>query len=268
LLISREFLKDRKLVRFEFDLIICFSVIGLICINGSTDFLTLYIAIELQSLCFYLLAAFARNSEHSVEAGVKYSILGALGSSVLLFGLSFFYGCFGSLDFEQLQRINIVSYNLMALYGYVAISIALLFKLGAFPFHSWLCDVYEGSCVTITAFFSVVPKSILLALFMRIVLVVFSNFDLSTNVFFFSAGLGSIIFASTTALYQKRIKRLIGYSTISHTGFMLTCIYCMSIESIKTCTIYIIFYISLMLLFFGALFFFASNNPNQKYLVS
>jgi len=133
--ISREFSTSKKLLNFEFDLIICFSLLGLVLINTCDDFLTLYIAIELQSLCFYVLATFARNSEFCTEAGIKYFVLGALSSGLLLFGFSLFYAGFGCLSFESIEKANVSINCLTVLAGGFFFAVAILFKLGAFPFH-------------------------------------------------------------------------------------------------------------------------------------
>jgi NADH-quinone oxidoreductase subunit N len=144
----------------------------------------------------------------------------------------------------------------------------MLFKLGAFPFHSWLCDVYEGTSLNITAFFSTVPKIILLCFFIKVVFMTFFGKPKFFCFLILASGLGSVCFASLAALYQKRIKRLMTYSTISHTGFLLLSVYCLSIDSIKACNIYIFLYIMSSMLFFCVLFLSGINNNTQKYLVN
>jgi NADH-quinone oxidoreductase subunit N len=266
--ISKEFAASKKLLSFEFDLIICFSLLGLVLINICDDFLTLYIAIELQSLCFYVLATFARNSEFSTEAGIKYFVLGALSSGLLLFGFSLFYAGFGCLSFESIEKANVSISCLMAVAGSFFFSVAILFKLGAFPFHMWLCDVYDGSILNVTAFFSVVPKAIMLGFFVKFVFVVISMNTAITDYLLVLAGLGSICFASVAALYQKRLKRLMAYSTVSHTGFLLIGMFCCSVDSIKACTIYIVLYILMTLSVFGVLFLGGIRNDQQRYLIN
>ena len=133
--ISKEFVGIKKIVNFEYDLIIVFSILGLTLINACDDFLTLYLAIELQSLCFYALATFNKNSEYCAEAGVKYFVLGAFSSGLLLFGFTLFYAPFGTISFEYIERTNSLVHCLVAFFGCLFFSTAILFKLGSFPFH-------------------------------------------------------------------------------------------------------------------------------------
>lgn len=266
--ISKEFVGIKKIVNFEYDLIIVFSILGLTLINACDDFLTLYLAIELQSLCFYALATFNKNSEYCAEAGVKYFVLGAFSSGLLLFGFTLFYAPFGTISFEYIERTNSLVHCLVAFFGCLFFSTAILFKLGSFPFHMWICDVYDGSIINITAFFSTIPKVILLSFFMKTVFVIFSgNLDV-LNFLLVTSGLGSICFASVAALYQKRIKRLMAYSTVSHTGFLLLGVCCSTVDSIKACTVYILAYILMTLTLFGLLFISGINNSQQKYLIN
>jgi NADH-quinone oxidoreductase subunit N len=266
--ISKEFVGVKKIVNFEYELIISFSILGLALINICDDFLILYLAIELQSLCFYVLATFNKNSEYCAEAGVKYFVLGAFSSGLLLFGFTLFYASFGAISFESIERTNSLLHCLIAFCGCLFFSTAILFKLGSFPFHMWLCDVYDGSIINITAFFSTIPKVILLSFFIKTLYVVFSgNLDI-LNYILIASGLGSICFASVAALYQKRIKRLMAYSTVSHTGFLLLGICCSTVDSIKACTIYIILYILMTLTLFSILFISGIDNNQQKYLIN
>lgn len=133
--ISRKTLENHGLFKYEYDVIVMLSVLGLILLNGCDDFLTLYLAIELQSLSFYILAVFQRNSEYNGEASLKYFILGSLASGFLLFGFALLYTAYGSFLFESVARISFNNENLLSLLGFSFIFITLLFKLGAFPFH-------------------------------------------------------------------------------------------------------------------------------------
>jgi len=134
--VSKEFVEIKKILSFEYDLIICFSLFGLILVNVCDDFLTLYLSIELQSLAFYTLAAFNRKSEYSAEASVKYFILGGFSSGLLLLGFALLYASFGSTNFEAIERTNFLIHSLMVLSGCCFISVSILFKLGTFPFHN------------------------------------------------------------------------------------------------------------------------------------
>jgi NADH-quinone oxidoreductase subunit N len=147
-------------------------------------------------------------------------------------------------------------------------SFAMFFKLGAFPFHAWLCDVYDGSIINVTAFFATIPKVVILSFFLKVAISIFHD---NTEAFCYLlafAGLGSICFASVAALYQKRIKRLFAYSTISHTGFLLLGMYCLTPEAFKACFIYIALYIVMTLTLFSLLLSSGVNNSQQKYLLN
>ena len=268
IIISKEFIKIKKVVNFEYDLLISFSLIGLVLINICDDFLTFYLAVELQSLCFYVLATFNKTSEYCAESGVKYFILGAFSSGILLFGFTLFYSSFGTMVFEYIDRTNSLVHCIIVSSGCLFFSIAVLFKLGAFPFHMWLCDVYDGSNINITAFFSIVPKVILLSFFIKTLFIVFAENFSVLNFLIIGSGLGSICFASVAALYQKRLKRLMAYSSVSHTGFLLLGICCQTVESIKACSVYIVLYILMSLSLFSVLFLSGINNTQQKYLIS
>ena len=267
-LVSKKALQNQGIYKYEYDVITMLSVLGLLLLNGCNDFLVLYLAIELQSLSFYVLAVFQRNSEFSGEAGLKYFILGALSSGFLLFGFSLLYIEYGSFLFESIARMSFSSDSIISLFGFSFVFITLLFKLGSFPFHQWLCDVYEGSFVTVTAFFSVAPKAIIFAIFIKLLYVFFFDFLYFSNLMIIFSGFLSISFASVTALYQKRVKRLLAYSAISHTGFILVALACNSLDAIKTAVIYISIYILMTISVFSVLFILLNNNKMPKFLIN
>jgi NADH-quinone oxidoreductase subunit N len=268
LCISRDYLSSRMIVKYEYDLLILFSIISLIILSNSDDFLIVYLAIELQSLAFYALATFQRHSEFSTETGLKYFILGALSSGLLLFGFALIYVAFGVTSFEALSKLFSTSDGVLAFWGLLFILAAFFFKLGAAPFHMWLCDVYEGSLTTVTAFFAAVPKIILWGLLLRLCSTIFYGCTEYLSILLVIAGLISVCFASVAALYQKRVKRLLAYSTISHTGFILLGISCGSIDSIKSCFIYIALYSLMSLLTFSIIIYTSLNNKIPKYLIN
>jgi len=135
LFICKDFLVELNIFKFEYDIIIIFSITGLLLLNNCDDFLVLYLAIELQSLCFYVLATFQRNSDFSTEAGLKYFILGAFSSGLLLFGITLIYISFGSISLEKIYQLGYASKDLLAFFGYTFLLFAFFFKIGAFPFH-------------------------------------------------------------------------------------------------------------------------------------
>lgn len=244
-----------------------FSVLGLLLLNSCNDLLMFYLAVELQSLSFYVLATFNRNSEYNAEAGIKYFILGALSSGFLLFGFSLIYISFGTIVFEDIIKLN-VSDDFMTSWSLLFIIIALLFKIGAFPFHQWLCDVYEGVLITITAFYSAVPKAILFALLTRLIFTFVTSFVDGVESLIIFSGLSSIMMASITALYQKRLKRLLAYSAISHSGFILLAIGCNSVDSIKASVIYILIYLVMTTALFSVIFIVLRSTELPKFLIN
>jgi NADH-quinone oxidoreductase subunit N len=266
LLVSRDYVNFRRVLRYEYDLFLAFSVFGLLLLGSSDDFLMVYLSLELLGLCFYVLATFHRSSEFSTEAGIKYFVLGAFSSGLLLLGFLLLYMIFGTTSFEILAKL--FSSNLLAFWGSLFITVAFFFKIGAVPFHLWLCDVYEGSLTSVTAFFAVVPKLILLSVLVKLYIFVFAEHQENLVVFFLLSGFFSVCFASVAGLYQKRVKRLVAYSTISHTGFMLLGISSASTDSVKSCTVYITLYALMSLAIFSILMLAGINKKNPKYLIN
>lgn len=223
---SYDYIHFEKITQYEYFLLLGLSLLGVLTIVQSNDLITLYLAIELQSLAFYVLASFKVYSNFSTEAGLKYFVLGAFSSGILLLGSSLIYGFTGTTNFSDLQLIffdkeipsNI--YNGLLL-GIIFVTIGILFKLGVAPFHMWLPDVYEGVPTSITAVFAIVPKIALFTLLLRLGFNFFSgNFFYWHQIFIYGALL-SIAVGTFGALYQVKIKKLLAYSAISHVGFLL-----------------------------------------------
>jgi NADH-quinone oxidoreductase subunit N len=225
---------------------------------SSYDLLSLYLGVELMSLSFYILAAYKRNSEFSGEAGLKYFILGAFSSGLLLFGSSMLYGFTGMTNFEDIAKLLVglgamtdtVSYNGIII-GILFISVALLFKVAAAPFHMWSPDVYEGSPTPITAFFSTVPKVALLGLFIRLYYYTFFDFITLWQELFITCAIVSMIWGSVAALAQRRIKRLMAYSGIVNIGYMLVGVASGTITSIVVLLVYLVIYVIMTIVFFS-----------------
>jgi NADH-quinone oxidoreductase subunit N len=268
LIICKDYLSSRGVIKYEYDLLLVFSILSLIILGCSDDFLVIYLAIELQSLCFYVLATFQRNSEFSTEAGLKYFVLGAFSSGLLLFGFTLIYITFGTTSFEALAKLVSSSNNVIAFWGFLFVLAAFFFKLGAAPFHMWLCDVYEGCLTSVTAFFAAVPKLILFSVLIKLSFYVFSEYNDYTSILLIIVGILSVCLASVAALYQKRVKRLLAYSTISHTGFILLGIACGSIDSVKSCVIYIALYALMSLSTFSLIMFAGMKKTIPKYLIN
>lgn len=236
MLIASFYLKKEKFNAFEPFLIQMISILSMICLIMANDLIAIYLCIELQSFCFYLLAAIRRKNIYSLEAGIKYFILGSFSSSFLLFGISLVYGLTGLTNLEDLANLYSIfgssNSELFELenYRYLLIGtiissfflvIGLSFKIYAAPFHFWIVDIYQGAPTFITAFFATVPSLSLFYLLIRFV-VLFSTFHSSWyfTLLFFS--ISSMLFGTLGALYQKLIKKLIAYSAVGHVGYFLT----------------------------------------------
>lgn len=249
---SIDYVKKESLNAFECILLILFSSTSMLFLVSSADFISMYLAIELQSLCFYVLAAVKRNSEFSTEAGLKYFLLSAFSSGLLLFGCSLIYGFTGVTNFSELakiftggtQEILASTSSLPACeLGMVFLLVGFLFKITAAPFHMWSPDVYEGAPTSITAFFMITPKAAVFAVFLRIFLESFYDFFLPWQKLLIVASISSLIVGSLAALSQTKVKRLLAFSSISHVGYLLAGFACGSIEGIQALLIYLIIYI-------------------------
>jgi len=253
LLISNIFVKNYKVNLFEYHIILFLASFGLCILITCNDSLGFYLAIEMQSLCLYIIASFKRSSSFSTEAGIKYFVLGALISGILLFGVALLYGFVGTTNFIILQELllslnSITAYNMpMVILGLLFLASSLFFKIAAFPFHTWIADVYEGAPTSVTAYFAIVPKIAifgLLVYFYDYICVVFQATWL--NMFLFSA-IGSLLLASFLALYQKKLKRLLAYGAISHSGFILIGILVATHEGTKSAFLYLFVYVIMSL---------------------
>jgi NADH-quinone oxidoreductase subunit N len=207
---------------FELPILMVYSFASMVILLSSSDFIVSYLAIELQSLVFYILAASNRHSPLSTEAGLKYFVLGAFVSGLMLFGIATIYLSLGTVEFHAVRTLfgnpNLTAIFFLGLAFFIS---AILFKLSAFPFHSWTPDVYAGSPLPVTAFFSVVPKLAVLTFLVRLYNSVFAVALADWNFLFILLGLGTLTVGTFGALYQSTFKRLLAYSTISHVGFMV-----------------------------------------------
>lgn len=291
---------------FEYTVLILISIFGLLLLCSSNDLMTAYLSIELQSVAFYIMAAFKKNSVYSIESGLKYFIIGSLSSAFFLFGSAIIYGCVGSLNFDDIrmflslsltsfsdnscsstselnsvltflnsttqldlssniqilqhiisnystsvstgaQTIEFSKFNLDFIYfGFIFLCLSLFIKLSLAPFHFWSLDVYEGSPNTTTIFFAVVPKIGLFVLLIRICYASFySNFSSTWQSYFFIIAVFSIFIGSVGGLEQRKLKSLLAYSSVSHTGYLLLSFSSNSLEGVSMMLYYLaIFMIS------------------------
>jgi len=219
---------------------------------SSNDLIVFYMGLELQSLALYVLASFNRDQLKSSEAGLKYFVLSALSSGLLLYGCSLIYGFSGSTNFDIISnKLNSEEYVLT--FGIVFVLVGLAFKISAVPFHMWAPDVYEGSPTTVTLFFTMVPKIAALTVFIRFLYVPFVNLFDKWQMIIIFLSIASMLFGAIAAIGQTNIKRLIAYSSIGHIGYTLAGLATGSNEGIQSSIIYISIYIIMNLALFSCL---------------
>jgi NADH-quinone oxidoreductase subunit N len=213
---------DHHIARFEFPVLVLLSVTGMMAMISASDLITLYLGLELQSLALYVVASFDRDSPRSSEAGLKYFVLGALASGMLLYGASLVYGFSGTTGFAGIAQVlgnGAASAGLII--GLVFIAVGLAFKVSAVPFHMWTPDVYEGAPTPVTAFFSVAPKMAAIALLMRVMIEPFGPILAQWQQIVVFLSVASMVFGAVAAIAQSNIKRLMAYSSIGHVGYAL-----------------------------------------------
>ena len=221
LIVAPAFFDRVKAMRAEFPLLVLFAALGMGLMVSATDLLTLYIGLELNSLAAYVLAAFLRTDERSAEAGLKYFVLGALASGILLFGMSLVYGFTGTTSFTGIRAALSGELGTGALFGLIFMLSGLAFKIAAAPFHMWTPDVYEGAPTPVTMFFATAPKVAAMALTMRVAIDAFGGQVGAWQQIVIFAALLSIVIGALGAIGQANIKRLMAYSSINNVGFIL-----------------------------------------------
>ena len=256
---SYNYTKLEKISNIEYPILILCSLLGMLVMISSYDLIVFYIGLELQSLSLYVLAAFNKDKKKSSEAGLKYFILSALSSGILLYGCSLIYGFSGSTNFTIIAE-NISSYENRNVFGLVFILVGLAFKISAVPFHMWAPDVYEGSPTSVTLFFAVVPKVAALTVFIRFLYVPFINLIDQWQMIIIFLSLASMIFGAVAAIGQKNLKRLIAYSSIGHMGYALAGLAVGTNSGIQNSIIYICIYLVMNLGVFCCLFMMKRND--------
>jgi len=223
LLIAMRYNEREGIARFEFPVLVLIATAGMMMMIAANDLIALYLGLELQSLALYVLAAFARDDVRSTEAGLKYFVLGAVASGMLLFGASMVYGFAGTTSFDGLAKILAGSSaaGVGLITGIVFISVGLAFKVSAVPFHMWTPDVYEGAPTPVTAFFAVAPKIAALTLFLRVMLQPFGGLFGDWQQIIWAISVASMAWGAFAAIAQRNIKRLMAYSSIGHVGYAL-----------------------------------------------
>jgi len=259
LITSSRYLKIFKIFQIEYSILILCSILGMMVMISSNDLIVFYIGLELQSLALYVLASFNRDQIKSSEAGLKYFVLSALSSGLLLYGCSLIYGFSGSTNFITIsENINSTQFGLT--FGIVFILVGLAFKISAVPFHMWAPDVYEGSPTSVTLFFAVVPKIAALTVFIRFLYVPFINMIDQWQIIIIFLSIASMIFGAVAAIGQKNLKRLVAYSSIGHMGFALAGLSSGTNEGIQSSIIYISIYLIMNLGLFSCLLMMKRND--------
>ena len=259
LLSSKDYIKSISIDKIEYPIIILASTLGMILMISSYDLIVFYLGLELQSLGLYILSSFRRDDEKSTEAGLKYFVLSALASGLLLYGCSLIYGFTGSTNFEVISA-NLDGSNTGAVFGIVFIIVGLAFKVSAVPFHMWTPDVYEGSPTSVTSFFALVPKIAALAVFIRFMYVPFINVINQWQIIIVFLSIASMILGAVAAIGQNNIKRLMAYSSIGHMGYALAGLATGTNAGIQSTIIYLTIYLVMNLGAFGCIFMMKREN--------
>ena len=250
---SRAFITDNNLNKFEYPIIVLLSILGMFFMVSSNDLILFYLGLELQSLALYILASIDRDNLKSTESGIKYFVLSALSSGLLLYGCSLLYGFTGTTNFELIAN-ELNSKNVGSIFAMVFILVGLAFKVSAVPFHMWTPDVYEGAPTSITSFFAVVPKVAGLAVLIKFMHIPFSNIlsEWQTIIVFIS--IASMILGAVAAIVQKNIKRLLAYSSIGHIGYALAGVATGAKSGYESSIIYICLYVVMNIGAFSCLY--------------
>jgi NADH-quinone oxidoreductase subunit N len=250
---SKNFIQDNKLSKFEYPIIILLSILGMFFMVSSNDIILFYLGLELQSLSLYILAAIDRDNLRSSESGIKYFVLSALSSGLLLYGCSLLYGFTGSTNFDLIAN-EMGKENTGAVFAMVFILVGLAFKVSAVPFHMWTPDVYEGAPTSITSYFAVVPKVAGLAVLIKFMLIPFSKILMEWQTIIIFISIASMILGGVAAIGQKNIKRLLAYSSIGHIGYALAGVATGVISGYESAVVYIAIYVVMNIGAFSCLY--------------
>ncbi len=247
LAVSQDYVARQGLARFEYPILVVLSVIGMMMMVSAGDLIALYMGLELQALALYVLAALRRDSVKSTEAGLKYFVLGAFSSGLLLYGSSLVYGFAGTTMFSGILSVVATGVPLGVLFGLVFVLAGLAFKVSAAPFHMWTPDVYEGAPTPVTAFFATAPKVAAMALIGRVVHDAFGGITNDWSQVLVALAMISMFLGAVAGIGQKDIKRLMAYSSIAHMGFALVGLASGTVEGVQAMLIYMAIYATMNL---------------------
>jgi NADH-quinone oxidoreductase subunit N len=248
LAMSFDYLRDAKLLKFEFPILIVLASLGMMMMISANDLIALYLGLELQSLSLYVVAAFRRDSVRSSEAGLKYFVLGALSSGMLLYGCSLVYGFAGTTGFEGIaEALKGAGAGTGLIFGLVFFLAGLAFKISAVPFHMWTPDVYEGAPTPVTAFFAAAPKFAAMAMLLRALLTAFPAITAEWQQIVVFVSIASMLLGAFAAIGQQNIKRLMAYSSIGHMGYALVGLAAGTADGVRGVIIYLAIYMVMTL---------------------
>ena len=253
LLSSNKYIQITNINKIEYPILVLSSILGMMVMISSNDLILFYIGLELQSLALYVLASFNRDNLLSSESGLKYFVLSALSSGILLYGCSLIYGFSGSTNFFTIAD-NLTENSHGLTFGIVFILVGLAFKISAVPFHMWAPDVYEGSPTSVTVIFAILPKIAALTVFIRFLYIPFFNLIDQWQMIIVFLSISSMLFGAIAAIGQKNLKRLVAYSSIGHMGYALAGLATGTNQGIQSSIAYISIYLFMNLAFFSCLF--------------
>ena len=259
MLCSYDYIKIISINKIEYPILLLSAILGMIIMISSYDLILFYMGLELQSLSLYVLASFNRDNHRSSEAGLKYFVLSALSSGLLLYGCSLIYGFTGSTNFDVVAQ-NLNQPNFGSIFGIVFVLVGLAFKVSAVPFHMWAPDVYEGSPTSVTTFFAIVPKIAALTVFIRFLYVPFINVIEQWQIIIVFISLASMILGAVAAIGQNNLKRLMAYSSIGHMVYALAGLAVGNNDGIQSTIIYLCIYLLMNLGIFSCLFMMKRKN--------
>ena len=259
LIMSKKYIQDINNNKFEYPVIMLIAILGMFFMVSSNDLILFYLGLELQSLSLYILASIDRDNLRSSEAGIKYFVLSALSSGLLLYGCSLLYGFTGSTNFQIISN-NVGNFNIGTIFAMIFILVGLAFKVSAVPFHMWTPDVYEGSPTSVTLFFTMVPKIAALTVFIRFLYVPFLNLIDQWQMILIFLSIASMLFGAIAAIGQTNLKRLVAYSSIGHVGYALAGVAAGTNDGIQSSVIYITIYILMNLGLFSCLLMLKRDN--------
>jgi NADH-quinone oxidoreductase subunit N len=261
--VTPRFFDARGAYRPEYPVLMLFAAVGMGMMVSAVDLVTLYVGLELSSLASYVLAAFLRNDARSNEAGLKYFILGALASGIILYGMSLVYGFSGTTSYSGISIAFADGFSTGALFGVVFVLAGLAFKIAAVPFHMWTPDVYEGAPTPVTAFFASAPKVAAVVMLTRIALDAFgAQTDAWRQIVIFAA-LASIVVGALGAIGQQNLKRLLAYSSINNVGFILIGLAAATPQGASSVLVYLAIYAAMTIGSFAALLMLRDSSGEQ-----